>query len=164
MSNEAIRAHEIAVHQALTSFRKIVSATRRHFELVQARCGISGAELWALWQVEAEPGLRVSDLARHLFIHQSTASNLLNKLVKAGMVERRRAGLDQRVVRIFPTEAGRRLLRHAPQPARGIVSDAVEQLTPAALNKLNTALRVLLSKMQTGDKKAAKQTLSDLLR
>src|SRR3981081_2764965 len=61
----------------LEQFRVIFKSVRRHYRSVEERSGISGALLWALAQVAANPGSQVGDLARALAIHQSTASNLL---------------------------------------------------------------------------------------
>src|SRR5262249_35825963 len=98
--------HARNVLHVLMNFRRIVGTARHHFQDVQARCGITGAELWALWEISIEPGLRVGHLARRLSIHQSTASNLLKSLRAKGLVRHERRGLDQRVVRIHTTQAG----------------------------------------------------------
>ena len=68
--------------EVLEQFRVIFKSIRRHYRSVEERSGISGALLWALAQVAANPGSQVGDLARALAIHQSTASNLLRSLAE----------------------------------------------------------------------------------
>lgn len=155
---------ESEVLQALMSFRQIVGAAKSHFELVQAECGLSGAQLWMLWEVNAKPGQKVGELAGYLAIHQSTASNLLRQLEKKGMLIRERKGMDQRVVRIFPTAFGIEKLRKAPGPARGVLPDAIDQLSDTARQKLNHALRLLLDHIHRQGKAASKRPLSDLIK
>jgi MarR family transcriptional regulator, organic hydroperoxide resistance regulator len=155
--------HEDEALRVLMKFRQIIGSAKRHFELVRSESGISGAQLWALWQVNVEPGLRVSHLARLLSIHQSTASNLLDQLQEKGLVYRERAGRDQRVVRVFATQAGLDVLKAAPGPTRGILSDAVSQLSDTTLRQLNEALELLVKNLSLKDEKSAKQPLSDLL-
>ncbi len=149
--------------RVLMNFRQIISSAKRHFEAVQSEAGLSGAQLWALWQVSTDPGLKVGQLARHLSIHQSTASNLLDDLQAKGFVYRERTGMDQRVVRVFPTQAGMNVLKKAPDPARGILTDAIYQLPYAKLRQLNDALELLMRHMILKDKSGAKQPLSDLI-
>jgi DNA-binding MarR family transcriptional regulator len=69
------------------------------------RHGLSGSQLWALWQISARPGLRVSQLASALHIKPSTASNLLDKLELRQLVRRERRDTDNRVVRLHLTDA-----------------------------------------------------------
>ena len=154
---------EKALH-VLTLFRQIVATAKRHFQSVQSKCGITGAQLWALWQISVDPGLKVGDLARHMSIHQSTASNLVERLQSLGLIRRERIGSDQRVVRLFTSEAGRALLRNAPQPMRGVLAEAVWQLSDQELLALHGALGLLARRIDTTmDKNSAKRPLSDLL-
>ena len=71
-----------------------------HFRAIEAAAGISGAQLWALIEVRDHPGLTVSDVARRLSVHLSTASNLLDKLESRSLVKRTRNLRDQRIVQI----------------------------------------------------------------
>src|SRR6185295_13857259 len=80
---------------ALMKFRLIVNLTKRHFRWVEEQCGINGAQLWVLWEVSQNPALRVNELAAAMAMHQSTVSNLIDRLSKAQLIERARAAGDQ---------------------------------------------------------------------
>ena len=147
--------------EALQSFRVIFRAVRRHFHEVEERCGISGSQLWALASVVEEPGVRVTELARRLSIHQSTASNLVDVLVRRGRIERRRGAIDQRVVELYPTRSGRGVVRKAPQPLQGLLPDALDHLAPETLSALHLQLESLLQVMQLRDASAAQIPLAD---
>ena len=155
--------HEDEALRALRIFRQLIGSAKRHFQAVQAECGLSGAQLWALWQASAEPGLGVSQLARHLSIHQSTASNLLDELQDRGLIVRERVGRDQRVVRVYPTQAGQEILKRAPGPTRGVLAEAVHQLPHAQLHQLTGILERLTRHIDLIDRTAAKRPLSDLM-
>ena len=155
--------HTKEVLQALMRFRRIVGSAKHHFRSVQAECGISGAELWALWQVSVEPGLRVGQLARRLSIHQSTASNLLKQLQAKGLIVHTRKGLDQRVVSVFLTDTGEEVLKKAPEPVRGVLAEAVDRLSGKALRQLNKALQSLLLRIHARGENTSKRPLSNLL-
>ena len=151
-----------AARDALRHFRVVFSSIKRHFRAVEARCGVGGSELWALTDIARTPGLRVADLASALLIHQSTASNLVDGLVQSGHVMKRRSTSDQRVVHLFPTAKGRKLLERAPAPTEGILPHAISRLRPAELAKLNEALRALVDAIAVHDDKAASTPLADL--
>jgi MarR family transcriptional regulator, organic hydroperoxide resistance regulator len=59
------------------------------------------AELWE------QDGLTPSELAERLLVQPATITNALQAMERSGMVERRRARHDQRVVQVFLTEPGR---------------------------------------------------------
>lgn len=149
--------------EALKQFRQIVSSAQQHFRKIEDQCGLSGAQLWALREVAGRPGQRVSDLAKAMSVHLSTASNLLDKLSKRKLVLRERNDPDQRIVRLFLTEEGLRVVANAPGPARGVLPEALNRLPDEALDDLNRSLSVLLDAIEVRDEKAAMQPLSALI-
>jgi len=62
--------------------------------------------LFALWENE---GLSHSELAEKILVRPATTTNLLNRMEKAGLVERRPDPDDQRVSRVYLTDAARRM-------------------------------------------------------
>jgi DNA-binding MarR family transcriptional regulator len=159
-ASPAPRAAE--VRAALKHFRVIFSSVRRHFAVVERACGVGGAQVWALAAMAARPGLRVGDLAESLSIHQSTASNLVDKLIRRGFARRRRDRVDRRVVRLELTAKGRRLIGRAPRPLEGVLPDALKRLPPAALARLDAELALLIRTMQLKDDRAAYTPLAHL--
>jgi DNA-binding MarR family transcriptional regulator len=129
----------------LKQFRSVFTAIKQHFQQVEDICRISGAQLWALAVVVRQPGLRVSDLAKNMEIHQSTASNLIERLVELKMLKKTRSEQDQRVVHLSPTPEGVNLIGKAPQPFEGALPEALRQMTPEDLGQLHTLLGKLLT-------------------
>ena len=149
--------------EVLEQFRIVFKSIRRHYQSVERRAGISGAQLWALAQVAGRPGVTVGDLAKSLAIHQSTASNLLRRLEGLGLVARQRRGKDQRVVALFATPQGLKVLKRAPQPLSGVLQQALSDLPAGNLEVLRRELRKLITAMRTKDLEAARTTpLSDI--
>ncbi|MDR3159857.1 MAG: MarR family transcriptional regulator [Zoogloeaceae bacterium] len=130
--------------EVLKQFRAVFSAVKQHFQQVEAVCQVSGAQLWALAVVARQPGLRVSDLARAMAVHQSTASNLVDRLVELKLIEKTRSRHDQRVVHLTPTPSGVERVEKAPQPLEGALPGALDKLSPEELNQLHTLLKRLL--------------------
>ncbi len=141
----------------LMKFRLVINSNKRHFKWVEQQTGISGALVWVLREVGVSPGLRVSELAETMAIHQSTASNLLDKLQERGLIERDRSTDDQRVVRVFLTRSGEALVRRVPQSTRGLMQEALLKLPSASLHSLNRLLEQLLQEMNPVDQKSPKK-------
>ena len=151
-----------AAREALRQFRVIFGAVRQHFKAIEKACGVSGAQIWAMAALRQTPGMKVSELAQALSIHASTASNLLDKIEKAGMIRRERNTVDQRVVKLYLTPAGEKALEKAPQPQTGILTHALGQLPDKSLDRLNQDLATLIAHMGDINTKDAQKPLSEL--
>lgn len=152
------------VLDTLQKFRLIIGAVRQHSRALEAACGIGGAQVWMLATIADTPDITVSQLGQALSVHVSTASNLLDKLARAGLVERLRAEDDRRVVRLRLTDKGRDIVARAPRPLTGLIVDALERLPEDSLLRLDAELERLVQLMDVLDKSAANEPLSNLVR
>lgn len=153
-----------SVLETLQKFRLIIGAVRQHSRALEAACGIGGAQVWMLATIADSPDITVTQLGQALSIHVSTASNLLDKLDRAGLVERLRGEDDRRVVRLRLTDKGRDIVTRAPQPLTGPVIDALEKIPVDALTRLDAELGNLIKQMNLPDQSAANEPLSNLVR
>ncbi len=126
---------------------QLVRAVQTGMQNIDDTHGLSGSQLWALWQISAQPGLRVSGLAKALQIKPSTASNLLDKLELRQLVRRERRDADNRVVCIWLTEQGVGLVKDIPGPLQGRLRSALEAMPAATLTSLQQGMTTLLQLM-----------------
>ncbi|MCB2181907.1 MAG: MarR family transcriptional regulator [Desulfobulbaceae bacterium] len=138
----------------LKNFRIIFRSAQAHSRWVEKESGLSAAQLWMMWELFNEPGLTVSGLARVLSIHQSTCSNMLDKIQKKDLVYRERSSRDQRVVRLYLTEKGTNLLAKAPRPAQGALTDVLLRLPDEVLLELESGLNQFVDALKVVDEKA----------
>jgi DNA-binding MarR family transcriptional regulator len=140
--------------RVLRRFRLVFNTVRSHFRAVETKAGISGAQLWALSVVHAHPGIGVSELARAMDVHQSTASNLLRPLVDKELVVADRGGEDRRAVQLHATPRAGRVLAKAPGPFTGVLPQALGRLDQATLARLDRDLARLIAELG-GDERDA---------
>lgn len=152
------RAEQIST--VVQELRIVFRAVQEHSRWVERQCGVSAAQLWALWELFSSPGLKVTELAETLAIHPSTTSNMLDKMCKKDLVRKHRSGPDQRVVRLYITDKGADLLADAPRPAQGALTAALQRLPQQDLLQLKTGLNRLLAAMSITDREAALSPLS----
>lgn len=134
--------------ETLKLFRIIFKSATRHFHEIEKIAGIGGASLWALAEIAENKNLTVSGLAKAMSVHQSTVSNLIEKLETGGYVTRTRSVDDRRIVYLTITDQGFGVLAKAPPPYRGILPDALMRLSPDTLAELNHHLAELVSNME----------------
>ncbi|MGK5070323.1 MarR family winged helix-turn-helix transcriptional regulator [Janthinobacterium sp. RT4P48] len=142
---------------ALQNMRVVMRAAQRHSAQIEKQCGVSGAQLWVMQELLERPGLRMGELAARMSIHQTTASNLVDALVKKAYVRKARDQPDQRVVTLTLTQQGQVVIASAPQPARGLLPSALSQLDAASLAHLNQGLSALLAVVAPDDRQAGMQ-------
>ncbi|WP_415880067.1 MarR family winged helix-turn-helix transcriptional regulator [Methylomonas sp. TEB] len=142
-------------YEVLKQFRLIFKAVQQHSQWVETHCGVTSAQLWALWELSKTPGLKVTELAKAMSIHHSTASNMLDKLAKKGLILRERVSEDQRVVTVTLTQEGIELLNQVPTPPQGILQHALFDLPENVLKSLAKNLNVLVQEMKIKDDEAA---------
>ncbi|OIR02297.1 putative HTH-type transcriptional regulator YusO [mine drainage metagenome] len=148
--------------QVLKKFRIIFGSVRQHFREVEEACGVTGSQLWILQEVAKTPDIGVSELAERLSIHQSTCSQLIEKLVTRGLVIKERSKEDQRRVGLCLTEEASRILKKAPGPAEGILPEALQGLSESELLALDKSLIEVIGQLRTKDDRLADKPLSDL--
>lgn len=157
---ESLRTADPAV-QVLRQFRVVFNAVRTHFQQMEKQTGIGGAQVWALSEIGANPGLSMNSLARSMDVHQSTASNLVRQLVKRELVLTEKSTADRRGVCLYLTPAANVLLKLVPGPHQGVLPQALRQLPPETLAHLSRGLSELIPALHADDS-ASNTPLADL--
>lgn len=138
-----------ASKRVLRKFRLVFNTVKTHFQSIEKKVGIGGAQVWALSIIASNEGIGVNDLAIALDIHQTTASNLVRGLVRLDMVEVRKDGADRRTVQLHVLPAGVKILKRAPAPFSGVLPHALEQLDARTLERLDQDLAKLMRLIDT---------------
>jgi len=132
----------------LRQFRQIFNAVKTHFRQVESKAGLGGAQIWALAVIREQPGIGVTELARQMDVHASTASNLVKLLVEKGLVAAEKGEVDRRSVQLRVLAPGAKALRKAPGPLEGVLPDALDSLDPALIARLHADLAVLIGVLE----------------
>jgi len=149
----------VAELQALQSLRLIYASARWHDAQVRSSVAISGSQLWALAEIARSEGTGINDLAQRMALHQTTASNLANALLKKGLIRRVRDGSDRRFVHLHVTAQSRRILSRSPGPHPGLLVDALRKIDLRHLQRLRRDLAALVRLMRGTTARAAGETL-----
>lgn len=83
--------------------------------------------LHALWDKE---GLTHSELAAHLHVQPATVTKMVQRMEKAGFLERRDDPRDHRVSRVYLTEAGYAVQAQVEKVWRTLERETLEGLAP----------------------------------
>ena len=111
----------IALHQVMQSNR----------QLIARKLGEHGAhpgQTFCLRELAHDEGITQRDLAERLHVKPPTVTVMLQKMEKAGLIERRADEHDQRYTHIYLTESGRKL--HAD------MHDMLDQMVDEVIGRL----------------------------
>lgn len=89
--------------------------------------------------------LHVAEIGERLHIARSQMTHLLNKLVDAGIVERRTDTGDRRMINIVLTLKGKTMLEEHNSSIRDAIRETLSCLTEGELEDLSASLRKLRS-------------------
>lgn len=132
MSSDLHSADALVI-DTLQYFRTIYGSMRQHFREIEDRCGLPGSQAWILEEILHTTGIGITDLSRRLGIHQSTASQMVDRLVERGYVTKNRSRPDNRRVGLSVTPFGADVLERFPGSTEGSLPGALRALPEATL-------------------------------
>ena len=131
---------EADIGEVVQILRRIFRAIHEYSKAILRRSGLSGPQVWALTLLEAHPGLSARELAQRMFVHPSTVTGIIKRLVAKGAVARTVNRADRRGVQLHVTSLGRRILARTPPPVQLGLTRALGALPPRRLRDLRSSL------------------------
>ena len=105
--------------------------------------GITARQATLLWLVKRSPGLSLAELAAEEGISPPALSGHVDRLERAGLIERVRSSEDRRRVGLRLTDEGARLLRRVRARRTTWLTDRLGTLEPTELAAVENAIPAL---------------------
>jgi DNA-binding MarR family transcriptional regulator len=116
--------------------------------------GLTISQLRVLHLLREHPA-SCGQVAEHLGITASTATALIERIVRRGLVERAAREGDRRVTDLRLTESGRRLLEEKDRGQRGVITESIGELAGEDRERLAGLLDRLAAAVQDREGAAA---------
>ncbi|WP_430401337.1 MarR family winged helix-turn-helix transcriptional regulator [Hyphomonas sp.] len=100
----------------LKSLRQITQAIDLYSRHLLKETGLTSPQLLVLQAVSVHGRRKPSEIARSVNLSQGTITSIVDRLARAGLVDRERNAEDKRVIEVVVTDAGRARLKDAPAP------------------------------------------------
>jgi len=136
-----------AVAASIDSIRRVLRALRVGARDTLATAGVSAAQLFVLSALVDGQEASMSDLAERTMTDRTSVTVVVDRLVEGGLVTKGTSEDDRRRASIRITAKGRTVLRGAPRPPTALLVEALEQIDPADLKRLDRGLRALTRAM-----------------
>lgn len=136
-----------AVRTTLDAVRQLTRALRTGARRSETASGLTSAELFIVRALGAGPAASLNELAERTYTDQSSASPVVERLRRRGLVRRARSAEDGRRVVIALTAAGQTALARAPEAPQDAVVAALNRLTVGERRSLARTLNRLVEEM-----------------
>lgn len=136
------KADEIS--EVIDNLRRSIKAINEYSRTAEKETGLTGPQLWAIKLVAANAPIKVSELARRMYLHPATIVGILDRLESKGLVQRTRSTEDRRVVEIDLTAQGRVVVGQAPEVAQGMLIKGLESLSREKLSHVSESMREIV--------------------
>ncbi|HIQ08166.1 MAG TPA: MarR family transcriptional regulator [Anaerolineaceae bacterium] len=113
--------------------------------------GLSFAQISVLMHLRRADACRVSDLGARLGVSNAAASQLVDRLVQAGLVERLEDARDRRVKRLRLTPVGEALVNQAIAARKSWLESVLDRLSDEEQACVADALRLLTEAARSTD-------------
>ena len=140
MISEVTVSHE----QVASELRPVLLRLARELRKETEQLGITARQATLLWLVRRSPGLSLAELAAEEGISPPALSGNVDRLERAGLIERVRSSEDRRRVGLRLTEEGARLLRRIRARRTTWLAERLRVLEPDELAAIDAAIPALM--------------------
>jgi DNA-binding MarR family transcriptional regulator len=123
--------------------RPVLLRLARELRKETEQLGITARQATLLWLVKRSPGLSLAELAAEEGISPPALSGHVDRLERAGLIERVRSTEDRRRVGLRLTDDGARLLRRVRARRTTWLSGRLGTLSPTELEAVGDAIPAL---------------------
>lgn len=110
--------------------------------------GLTMSQLRVLYMLQAGPGTPAGAVAAQLKVRPSTATGIVDRLVRDGLVRRERDDLDRRRVRIWLTERGMKVINELRARNRAVIWRIFRNFTEQELLDIDRTFTLLTSEAE----------------
>jgi DNA-binding MarR family transcriptional regulator len=110
-TSQTVDTSSSASSEDWTLLTQLTQAYRGLLDGLMDRIGLHRAQINVLCRLFAQDGMTQSEIAEQLSVQGATVTNMLQRMEEAGLVTRRRDSEDNRLVRVYLTDMGRKQKR-----------------------------------------------------
>ena len=140
----------LSVEAVAAELRPVLLRLARELRKETEQLGITARQATLLWLVKRSPGLSLAELAAEEGISPPALSGHVDRLERAGLIERVRSTDDRRRVGLRLTDDGARLLRRVRARRTTWLADRLGGLEPAELEAIDAAVPALQALLGDG--------------
>lgn len=137
--------------EVLISIRQIIRAIDLHSKKLSKESGLTGPQLILMRSIQELGDVTIRQLSDHTNMSQATATTILDRLERNGLVQRVRNSKDKRKVHAHLTDLGINVLDNAPTPLQQSFITKFQKLEEWEQSLLLSSVQRISSMMNAED-------------
>ncbi|MFC3750395.1 MarR family winged helix-turn-helix transcriptional regulator [Paenibacillus sp. GCM10012306] len=139
--------------EIISSFRRISHAFQQLLWKDAEELDITPTQLMVLRKISAHPSIGITELAELLHLGNSSASGVVDRMVKAGLLTRERSESDRRIFQVSLTDKGNEIMEKSKASLRRYLMPLADIPTEDASELLRLHGQIVQILEQGRDKK-----------
>lgn len=135
--------------EVLIAIRQIIRATDLHSKKINKDFGLTSPQLLLMREIKSSENVTIRQLSSNTNMSQATATSILDRLEKRGLITRQRDQQDKRKVHALLTTEGNQLLLNAPTLLQDNFIDQFQALSSWEQTLILSSLQRISSMMKT---------------
>ncbi|MDE1312407.1 MarR family transcriptional regulator [Vibrio aestuarianus] len=137
--------------EVLIAIRQIIRATDLHSKKINKDFGLTSPQLLLMREIQSSENMTIRQLSSNTNMSQATATSILDRLEKRGLITRQRDQQDKRKVHALLTASGNQLLLNAPTLLQDNFIDQFQALSSWEQTLILSSLQRISTMMQTSE-------------
>ncbi len=116
-----MKVKAVMVAAIIDDIRRVFKVLTEQSKRIEHETSLTGPQLWVIKLLKETSPMKVSELARRMYLHPATMVGLLDRLETKCLVKRTRSEKDRRVVHIDLTDQGHELEINSPEVVQNLL-------------------------------------------
>ena len=132
------------ISEVIDNLRRVFQAITDFSRNAEKTTGLTGPQLWAVKLLANNAPLRLSDLARQMYLSPATVVGIIDRLEAKGLVTRTRSREDRRAVDLELSGEGKELVAQAPEVAQLVLLKGLEALSDEEFSSVAEGMELVV--------------------
>lgn len=134
--------------EAIQAVLQLNRLFRRYWKKMRAE-GVNGRQYAILRCLNEKEPRTIGSISSYLYISESSTSEQVSKLEKAGLLQRIRSQKDNRIVEVSLSESGRSFVQRIPPGGIPLLREKLKKMPEDDLHRIRNVLEHLISLIET---------------
>lgn len=132
------------IPEVVDNFRRIFQTVGVLARAIEKETELTGPQLWAVKLLAQGAPMRVSELARQMYLRPATVVGIVDRLEMKNLVTRNRSSEDRRAVDLELTPLGKELAGRSPEVAQVMLVEGLAALSDGEFQAAAEGLRLVV--------------------
>lgn len=137
--------------EVIDNLRRVFQAIEEYSKAAEQTTHLTGPQLWALKILGETAPLRVSELARQMFLRPATVVGIIDRLEAKGLVTRTQSKKDRRAVDLELSNLGKEIFSKAPEVAQTLLLKGLQELSEDNFSSVVIGMRLVARLLKAED-------------